>query len=390
MSSKAIAALVACLLLFGIASAQEYSIRANRGLNLRTAPSRNADIADTVRSGTILQVVGTFNRWLKIDRYGRQVWLADWVDFSRIDSIAPPASPALPAPSGPVDNCCYVDRQCHSDLDWMGGWHAFQNGQCAAPAQPQPATPAQPVASAPANVDNCCYVDRQCHSDLDWMGGWHAFRAGQCAAPGQPHRATPSGSMPRIEGSDIFVQHIITSLNWLKRLSPAWYNYVVNGMDLIVEVPTSPRGTMEFHNHYDFYTKSCSASVSIRERRVEVQTCWMEWTMLGTGPPEFDQPDTVGMLAHEACHVHTREAGTHFPSQEREEEECNKYYIGAYLPLQYEFHKDLDPSRGTSNWWDVFREAQLSRVRSLCADKSAGYGFRPELFCESLRVVQGL
>ena len=112
--------------------------------------------------------------------------------------------------------------------------------------------------------------------------------------------------------------------------------------------------------------------------------------MLGTGPPEFDQPDTVGMLAHEACHVHLYEAGIHFPSQGREEQECNKYYLGAYLPLRYELHRDLDPSRGTSNWWDGNGEYALSLVRSLCADKSAGYGFRSELFCETLRVVQGL
>ena len=98
----------------------------------------------------------------------------------------PHLSRKQPAPTGPIDNCCYVDRHCQSDLEWMGGWHAFQNGQCAAPAQPQPATPAQPVVGAPAYVDNCCYVDRHCQSDLDWMAGWHAFQHGQCASPAQP------------------------------------------------------------------------------------------------------------------------------------------------------------------------------------------------------------
>ena len=194
MATKAIAVAVAFAVLLSITSAQEYSIRANRGLNLRAEPSLNADIADTVRSGTILQVVGKFNRWLKINRNGREVWLGDWVDYSRVDSVEAtglqPQQP--PAPTATIDNCCYVDRHCHSDLDWMGGWHAFQNGQCAAPAQPQPATPAQPVASVPANVDNCCYVDRHCQSDLEWMGGWHAFRAGQCAAPGQAQTVASS------------------------------------------------------------------------------------------------------------------------------------------------------------------------------------------------------
>ena len=176
--SKTIATVVAIAVVLSIASAQEYSIRANAGLNLRAAPSLNADIADQVRAGAVLQVVGKFNRWLKINRAGREVWLADWVDFSRVDSAGQTGSQQ---PTAPIDNCCYVDRQCHSDLDWIGGWHAFQNGQCAAPARPQPATPAQPVASAPANVDNCCYVDRHCQSELDWIGGWHAYRAGRCA-----------------------------------------------------------------------------------------------------------------------------------------------------------------------------------------------------------------
>ena len=386
MKTKWFAMLIAFCVLVAISSAQEYSIRANRGLNLRAEPSLNADIADTVRSGTILQVVGEFNRWLKIDRNGREVWLADWVDFSRVDDSASPASSALPAPTGPIDNCCYVDRQCHSELDWMGGWHAFQNGQCAAPPQPQPVTPAQPGSSAPANVDNCCLVDRQCSSDQEWMGGWHAYQNGQCAAPGQPQRATPSGSLPRIEGSDIFIDHIIASLNWLKRVSPEWYNYIRSAMDLIVEVPTPVVGTWVGGEK----PWLCTATARVRERTVTMETCWLSWTIWGTGPPEFDQMKTVGVLAHEACHIHLHEAGIHFPTQDREEQECDKYFHAADVTLRYGFSKNLDPSRGSSNWWDVHREDELALIGSRCADKSAGYGFRPELFCATLRVVQSL
>ena len=99
---------------------------------------------------------------------------------------------------------------------------------------------------------------------------------------------------------------------------------------------------------------------------------------------------TVGVLAHEACHIHSYHNGIRYPSQDREEEECNKYYRGADVPLRYEFFKNLDPSRGSSNWWDEHREHDLALIRGWCADKSAGYGFRPELFCTTLRVVQGL
>ena len=122
MKTKYIAILIAFCLLIAHASAQPYSIRANRGLNLRTEPSLNASIAETIHSGTVLQVVGKFNRWLKIDRNGREVWLADWVNFSRVDSGEPSGSQQ---PTAQIDNCCFVNRQCSSDQEWTDGYWAF-------------------------------------------------------------------------------------------------------------------------------------------------------------------------------------------------------------------------------------------------------------------------
>ncbi len=119
MKTKCIAILIAFCLLVAHASAQEYSVRANRGLNLRAAPSLNAVIADTVRSGTILQVVGKLNRWLKINLNGREVWLADWVDYSRVDSSEPTESQQ---PAAQIDNCCGIDRQCQTDQEWIDGY----------------------------------------------------------------------------------------------------------------------------------------------------------------------------------------------------------------------------------------------------------------------------
>ena len=85
-----------------------------------------------------------------------------------------------------IDNCCFVDRHCQTDQQWRAGWHAFQNGQCAAPAQSQTQTAAQPPPNTGAtNIDNCCFVDRQCQTDQQWRAGWHAFQNGQCAAPAQ-------------------------------------------------------------------------------------------------------------------------------------------------------------------------------------------------------------
>ena len=234
MRAKCFALIIACLVLCAVSSAQEYSIRANRGLNLRAAPSLYADIADTVTSGTTLQVVGQTNRWLKINRIGREVWLADWVNFSRLDSGATDGSQQ---PTAPIDNCCFVDRLCQSDKEWVAGYWAYQNGHCAAPGPAQPATSAQPAASTPATVDNCCFLDWHCQNDAEWVSGYWAFQRNQCAGPAQATAFTPSGSMPRIEGSSRFIQHIVATLNWLKSEAPEWYNYVVSGMDLIFEKP---------------------------------------------------------------------------------------------------------------------------------------------------------
>ncbi len=77
-----------------------------------------------------------------------------------------------------VDNCCFVDLQCNSDQEWLDGYWAYQNNQCAAPAQSQPA----PAASSSTPVDNCCGIDRQCQTDQDWINGYWAYQNNQCSA----------------------------------------------------------------------------------------------------------------------------------------------------------------------------------------------------------------
>ena len=89
-----------------------------------------------------------------------------------------------------IDNCCFVDRQCHTDQEWTDGYHAFQNNQCGASAQSQLGTSAPP----PAQIDNCCYVDRQCSSDQDWINGWQAYQNNQCGTAAQS--AASASSQP--------------------------------------------------------------------------------------------------------------------------------------------------------------------------------------------------
>ncbi|MCY4073506.1 MAG: SH3 domain-containing protein [Chloroflexi bacterium] len=360
MASKAVSALVGCLLVFSIASAQEYSIRANRGLNLRAAPSLNAIIADTVKTGSILRVVGASGSWLKIDRFGREVWLADWVDYSRVDSSKPSGSQA---PATPIDNCCFVDRQCQSDKEWIDGYRAFQNGQCVAPAQPQPASPAQPVSSAPANVDNCCFVDRQCQSEDEWLNGYWAFQNNQCPAPARPSAIPPS--RPLIEGSSEFVRQVEAALNWLENQAPEWHNYVIDVVDKIFELANSGSG-------------ACWAFAYPDRRHVGLETCMSNWAQkrgISAGP-RFDQLEIAAFLAHEACHIHTFEAGINYAAMGLdEEEECTKPMHGVMVAL--------DPFNryGTLT---INEEPVLSVVRRYCSE-----GFSPELYCPAIQRLQG-
>ena len=414
MKARCIAILIAFCMLIGLASAQPYAIRANRGLNLRTEPSLNADIADTVPSGSILQVVGNFNRWLKIDRNGREVWLADWVNFSRVDSSEPTEAQQ---PTTPIDNCCGIDRQCSSDQEWTDGYWAYQNGQCAASAQPQPVTRAQPGASVLANVDNCCYVDRQCQLDWEWTEGYWAYQTGQCTAPAQSQpvtRALPTarelatggnccsinwdcryhedrvqgyyayqlnqcaglpqtsaitltGPVPRIEGSDQFVSHVLTTLKWMKSIAPAWYNYVITGMNSIVEVPVPNTGVEQI----------CTARAYARERRVTLESCWT-WDTLGIS--EFALRSVAVALAHEACHIHTHEEGIVFANQEHEEAECRKFGTGVSVLFSGALSVGMSPRNGVLYWC---KDRALNKLRSYCS-----HGYRADLFCPTLQELE--
>ena len=415
MRAKCLPLIIAGLVLCAVSSAQEYYIRANRGLNLRAAPSLSADIAGTVTAGTIMQVTGASGRWLKINRRGNVVWLADWVNFSRVEGSEPAGSQQ---PAGPVDNCCFVDRLCQSDREWVDGYWAYQNGQCAAPAPAQQSTPAQPLASMPATVDNCCFVDRLCQSDQEWIAGYHAFQNGNCFASAQSTFGVPAtggnccslgwqcptdvereqgywvfqinqcaglpqtsaialtGPVPRIEGSSRFVQHIRATLRFMKAVAPAWYNYVITGLDSIVEE------RVHVPSFRDGQRTECWAFANNRERKATVQTCFMRWTIHGNGPAEFDQAATAGALGHEACHIHTHEEGKHFATQEDEEELCAKMGTGASVLLSSALAIGLDPSRGF-NYFP--KDRALSRLRRYCAE-----GYRADLFCPTLQQLEGI
>ena len=318
--------------------------------------------------------------------------------------------------SAQIDNCCFVDRQCGSDQDWRDGYWAFQNGQCAAPA------PSGQPANSSAPVDNCCGIDRQCSTDAEWMAGWQAYRNGQCAgsvyaqrvasaaatggnccslgwtcAPnwkggveleqgywayqinqcaGLPETSavTLTGPVPRIEGSSRFVGHIRATLKFMKSVAPAWYNYVITGMDSIVEVPVPGWKFGDF----------CTARAYDRGRRVTLESCWVIFAEAEEelGIPKGGQVSTASALGHEACHIHTHEEGKHFATQEDEEAECRKFGTGAIVLLNTALATGLDPLRGTHYF---HQESARSGLRRFCSE-----GYRADLFCPTLQRLEDI
>ena len=309
MGIKHVAIFVALLIFVSSASGQEYSIRANRGLNLRAAPSLNAEIAGTVRSGDILLVIGHNGRWLRVRRPGAEAWLANWVNFSRVEQTQTQTETAAE-----IDNCCFVDRQCATDQQWIDGYWAYQHGQCAAPAQMPAETSAQPAASETGVIDNCCFAGWQCNSDQEWTDGYWAFQHKQCGPATGSLRPSPHNGVI-IEGSEAFIAQISAALDLLRRRAPRWYAYVTKGP---LKIGESDWGAPDGYATDDSFYISPSAAA--KPAHILAQ-----------------------LMVHEACHVHRSLAGLlrYETEQEQNLEEFLCDYLMSDAGTQIEFGRSI-------------------------------------------------
>ena len=317
MKAKLIAGTLVMMLFCNFASAQEYCIRANRRINLRDAASLQANVLETVTPGTTLSVIGESNRWLRINRNGSEAWMANWVDYSRLENCSGTGSQqGSSTVAADIDNCCFVDRQCATDQEWTDGYWAFQNNQCPSPPGSGTPTSSQPVSGAPAQIDNCCFVDRQCRTDQEWTDGYWAFQNNQCGAPAGSGASTSFqvvSRVPRapgesvmyvgkpdvdlvIEGSAKFIARVNASLDFLKVRAPHWYDYTVAGYDWILELP---EGTIVRH----------PTDVSV-------------WIFGPDFPYLGDTVAFAGTLVHEACHLYQYQVSPESSSGLEAEREC--------------------------------------------------------------------
>ncbi len=84
-----------------------------------------------------------------------------------------------------------------------------------------------------SGIDNCCFVDRQCTTEPEWIDGHQAYQTEQCAAVQLP--AVVPSSRPRIEGLESFVVVVRETLNLMERKTPEIYQYVVSATSVIKE-----------------------------------------------------------------------------------------------------------------------------------------------------------
>lgn len=297
MKIRLFAVILAVFAVCSIASAQAYFIRVEGRNNLRSCAGFGCRVVETAPIGTVLEVVGEYNRWLKINRNGEEVWMANWIDYTRVE---PGEQTSAPPPSN-VDNCCFVDRQCSSDEEWTSGFWAFQNNQCAAPAASLLQT-SSPASVDPSQIDNCCFLDWLCVTDDDWLSGFQAYQNNQCKHPGVA-----------IEGSEDFIIWVEAALDLLKNNTPEWYVYTDNGLEKVIE-------------SLDYFGVDVGRRIFYYHPR----------------NPEIDFDRDVVWLAtvlvHEACHVYRDQAGFPYGTVEerfREEVVCQLVQIDSL--------KDIDP-----------------------------------------------
>ena len=184
--TKLIAVVLILFSFLGSTFAQTYSIRVAYRTNLRATHSLDAALVETVPAGAFLYVFGSHNRWLKIERRGTFVWMAEWVAHERVDADLP-----APAPSD-IDNCCFVDRHCQTDQEWTDGYWAYQNNQC---GTPQSTTPIAP---------GITFTGRE--------------------------------GLPPIFGDEAFINAVTEGFNYLRNYRPNWFNFV----SIIDEVKLQP------------------------------------------------------------------------------------------------------------------------------------------------------
>ena len=158
-----------------------YFIRLLTETNLRELHSLDSEIVAVLAEGGVLNVVDSFNRWLKVEYEGGHAWMAEWVQHETLTDAETTELFTSPPPEVYVDNCCQLGRECVTDAHWIGGLLDFMAGLCPAPADGDVIYITPEIAPL---MNNCCLMGRSCDSEEDWSRGYYDYSRNMCAGAG--------------------------------------------------------------------------------------------------------------------------------------------------------------------------------------------------------------
>ena len=283
-------------------------------MNIRASATTSSAATGGARAGDELAVTdsrrGQIWCWLKVNGG----WLAN---TSRVHAQRPVAAarsggsssrtPVQQPVSQPIDNCCFVNRQCSTDQEWTDGYRAYQNNECPAPqterqtGTDQSSTSDIIPAHIPAHIENCCELSNACNSDEDWISGYLARQRNQCKHP-----------TVYIEGGPRFVARVEAALDMLRQRAPSWYDYTINELKHIRQTPEGVLGVFTARRTFDLPP---SHTYLWDDADVESAVVWL-----------------AGVLVHEACHIYEHKAGSTYSTEFlrfREEVICQSIQMDA-------------------------------------------------------------
>jgi len=270
----------------------------------------------------------------------------DWMDgfYAYQNNQCAATAPSASGAAGQVDNCCNVDRQCRSDQEWIDGYWAYQNNHCPASTASQSGTSTQSESNAVGPIDNCCFAGWQCHNDLDWIGGYHAYQNNQCAgSPGTQHGSADS----------------CCALGWncsfeFDFIMGRWWYGDNSGQC------SQPRqefvGGVIIEGSEEFIRENRRAMQLIKDRAPEwyayvtniIKKIRESWPKPGYGTlhksfnlPVWNSVDyAAAIIVHETCHVHRSYAGvhTHYLEDIAEEAICDQVAINSLQRISPSTH----------------------------------------------------
>ena len=306
-------------------------------MNIRQSQSTNSPVVRKAAAGDSFPVSSS-------TQGSRYCWLdipPGWMAWTLRVSANPPGGTTAPAAEQAtqppnIDNCCFVNRQCQTDREWVNGYWAFQRNECPVSTTTTEPTTSQPITQTRSQVDNCCFTGWQCSGDDEWVRGYWAYRNNQCEA-GHPRSSSIRHGNLIIEGSETFQIWVNDGLDLLRRRAPQWYNYVLNATRKVKERPAESGA----------FVITASATH---------HTAW--------DPNHYPNHLNIFTIAHEmvheACHIYQHRRGDS-REQVHQEKECIEKEIelfplidreGRYLGRMESWrHTAANMLHDSSLWW---------------------------------------